>query len=771
LLGQLSRLSVVDQIALSPFSPAHTLEFVSALADGALPAATVRQIADRSEGNAFFCEELTAVYGDDAGVASGLAELLLARVERLGSSARAVVRAASVASTTVTHSSLAAVSSLSSDVLEEALREAVQLNVLVTTDGGYTFRHALLREAVYGDLLPGERVRLHAGYVNVVSSQALLAYHSLRSHDLPRALTASVQAAHAAAEMGAPGERLQHLEQALELLNAIGPADVDELGLLRMAASAAAATGETERAIQFARSVVTKSDELDDPEIAAEARVQLVMVSMPWEYRTMDTQSIVDAAWNLVRDRPPSATKARVLALMARSWVWDWAIELSIDELRAYTEEAIAIAKQVGAPAVEVDALVTLAVFAEWTNHVDEAIQIGRLAAERAASIGAYEVELRARKNTAISLLLDGRLDEALRLVEFIVRRATEVGVPWGLATVDAQMDLVHIRYLLGDWAAALAPLDMSGAPPMVRARIMSPALHVRAAQGDFAGVDAGGAEMDRLTTDGLAHAIGGVGIAQALEWRGQLREAISQIGRVFTHLESLARPSITDASMAATVGISALADLAAAARARGASAEEFIAEGEHLLSRMTDHSPVTRVGKMVYEQRTAMLDMHQARLAAELSRLRGADSPDLWEAAVSAAEGYEYAKAIARWRWASALLTAGSRDEAAAQLLLAHAKAVKLGARPLQTALEALARRGRITLPGLAAGPDTDLTPRELAVLELVATGMTNKQVGDQLYISQKTASVHLSRAMAKLGAANRTEIVSIAHDRGLLA
>jgi DNA-binding NarL/FixJ family response regulator len=773
LLGELARLSVVDQIALSPFSPTDTLEFVSALADGALPAATVRQIADRSEGNAFFCEELTAVYGDGAGVPSGLAELLLARVERLSPPARAVTRAASVASTTVTHSSLQAVSTLSSDALEEALREAVQLNVLVTADGGYAFRHALLREAVYGDLLPGERVRLHAGYADIVSSQALLAYHSLRCHDLPRALSASIQAAHAAAEMGAPGERLHHLEQALELLNAVGPVDVDELALLRMAASAAAATGETERAIQYAQSVVAKADALDDPEVAAEARVQLVMVSMPWEYRTMDFRSVVDAAWDLVRDRPPSATKARILALRARSWVWEWSLDLSIDELREYTEEAIAIAKQVGAAAVEVDALVTLAVFAEWTNHVDEAIQIGRLAAERAASIGAYEVELRARKNTSISLLLAGRLDEALRLVDFTRKRAADVGVPWGLSSVDARMEAVHIRYLLGDWPAALAAVDTAGAPPMVWARITATTLSVLAAQGEFDRVDALAAEMDRVTTDGLALAIGGLGVAEAAEWRGRPREAVEQVDRVFAHLESLARPSINDASMAVNIGISALADLATTARAKGdtATAESLVAQGARLLGRLARHMPVTRVGKLVYEERTAMLKMHQARMAAEVRRLDGTDSPELWEAAVTAADGYEYAVAIARWRWASALLAAGSRDEATAQLQLAHTRAVELGARPLRAALEALARRGRIALPGQSAEPQTDLTPRELSVLELVATGMTNKQVGDQLYISQKTASVHLSRAMAKLGAANRTEVVSIAHDRGLLS
>jgi DNA-binding NarL/FixJ family response regulator len=154
------------------------------------------------------------------------------------------------------------------------------------------------------------------------------------------------------------------------------------------------------------------------------------------------------------------------------------------------------------------------------------------------------------------------------------------------------------------------------------------------------------------------------------------------------------------------------------------------------------------------------------------VSRLHGNDDPALWEVAVDRAADYPYLHALVRWRWACALLAAGSRDEAATQLLAVYEFASRLGAEPLREALVALARRGRITLPGAAvADAASDLTPRELAVLELVATGMTNKQVGAHLYISQKTASVHLSRAMAKLGATNRTEVVSIAHDRGLLS
>jgi DNA-binding NarL/FixJ family response regulator len=123
----------------------------------------------------------------------------------------------------------------------------------------------------------------------------------------------------------------------------------------------------------------------------------------------------------------------------------------------------------------------------------------------------------------------------------------------------------------------------------------------------------------------------------------------------------------------------------------------------------------------------------------------------------------------MARRRLAEVLLDCGRREEAAAELRAAHADAVHMGATPLREAVEALARRARVALAGVE--PETEfLTPREHAVLELVATGLTNRQVGERLYISEKTASVHLSRVMAKLGASSRTEAVSLAYERGLL-
>ncbi|MCY7344097.1 MAG: response regulator transcription factor, partial [Pseudonocardia sp.] len=101
-------------------------------------------------------------------------------------------------------------------------------------------------------------------------------------------------------------------------------------------------------------------------------------------------------------------------------------------------------------------------------------------------------------------------------------------------------------------------------------------------------------------------------------------------------------------------------------------------------------------------------------------------------------------------------------------------ATARRLGAQPLATAVRSLAARAGVRLEGAPpprpAGPDP-LTPRERSVLALVAGGRTNRQVGATLFISEKTVSVHLSRVMSKLGAGSRTEAVSVAYARGLLA
>jgi DNA-binding CsgD family transcriptional regulator len=159
------------------------------------------------------------------------------------------------------------------------------------------------------------------------------------------------------------------------------------------------------------------------------------------------------------------------------------------------------------------------------------------------------------------------------------------------------------------------------------------------------------------------------------------------------------------------------------------------------------------------------------ARAEAEAARLRGETDPDRWSAVVSAfGFGHVYEQARSRLRRAQALAAGGDRGAAAAELVAARAVAVRLAARPLRDAVDALARRARLDLGAGIAPSDGVLTRREHEVILLVAEGLTNRQIGQQLFISAKTASVHVSNVLAKLGVSGRAEAVDVAHRRGLL-
>jgi DNA-binding CsgD family transcriptional regulator len=172
----------------------------------------------------------------------------------------------------------------------------------------------------------------------------------------------------------------------------------------------------------------------------------------------------------------------------------------------------------------------------------------------------------------------------------------------------------------------------------------------------------------------------------------------------------------------------------------------------------------------------------HLGLAQAERSRLEGRSDPERWRAATAAWERLEYPfeAAYARFRLAEALLAGGSpRGQAEAALRPAHQTAVALGAMPLRREIELLAQRGRLHLHesvDTAVTPEASspaaslgLTKREAEVLALVAEGRTNRQIGQALFITPKTASVHVSRILAKLGVAGRGEAAAVAHRLGL--
>ncbi len=782
LLSELVRLATVEQLPLAPFGPADARAFVAALSEEPLEPDVVADIAERSEGNPFFVEELLATGADCRDLPAGLAEVLLARLERFPAETRRVLRVISAANESVSHAALAQVAGLGELELDEALREAVQHHVLVIERGFYTFRHALLQEAVYADLLPGERTRMHAGYAARIQSMpqgrghdAKLAFHSLESRDFATALPALLRAADEAEKLGAPGAALRHIEQAQSIWDAVAPEHrpdgVDELKLLSDASYFAGTSGEPERAVAYARSATEALEPGAPPERASKVWRRLAEALLALEGTFDEAVQAIERAWELVADQEPSGGRAWVLASRAGFQRLLETPELALDS--ALT--AVADARAAGAAGAEASALVTLGTLADSAGDPAQARERLREAEKKAHDSGALNVEIRAMYFLALSYDDQAEMDLALAHAARGVARAEETGLTWSAYGLELRARLLYLRYLTGDWpkedAAGRAGRGVSSA---VAARILANWVLFLVARGRFddAATILPGLREQWMVDVQIALAAGDAAIELAA-WRGDHAEALRVTEELVGWLEKV-EASLLGGIRIVALAMPSIAALAAEARAKGdqAAADAFVATGRRFLEhgRRCAEEGHPRSGTVGPEGRAWL-----ARLEAGASGLEGPGDPDLWAAAVEAyAYGAVYEQAMCRRYQAEALLASG-RPGAAEALEAAHALAVKLDAVPLRDAVRDLAHRARVDLAGVDTPPPlraqpNPLTDRERDVLERVALGRTNRQVGEELYISEKTVSVHLSRVMAKLGASRRAEAVAIAYDRGLL-
>jgi DNA-binding CsgD family transcriptional regulator/tetratricopeptide (TPR) repeat protein len=791
-LSELVRLPAVERVDLAPLGDDDALDLVRQLADGSLAEPLLRRVAQRSEGNAFFAEELVSASSD--GLPHGLAEVLMARVEALEPATQQVLRIASVSGRRVRHDRLSAVTGLPDDELEQALRDAVTHHVLVPETGdadSYVFRHALLREAVYHELLPGERSRLHAGYAahllpDEPGAAADLAHHALAGHDLPRALAASVRAAREANDRDAPAEMLLQAERALDLWGAVPDAEavagVSEIVLVSEAAWAASATGDPDRGASLARRALALTEEAGDAEQISIIGRRYVVRLLELSGHDQEALDVMRRSLALLSEGPPSgalawahAITARVLCRLDR-----WA------EARDSAEAALATAAAVPDPdlpttGAAADALVTLAVCDERGGDPELARRRWEEAMPLARRSGNIGVELRAHYNVGMSLLDAGRLTEAGDAFAAGETRATEAGITWSGYGLELRVAHVIARFMRGDWDDAEIAAEIAGesVSATVASRLTAAGLLTEVARGrlEFAARRAAELHDTQPADEQVVMLIGYVG-AEAALWQGDAADAVVRVGEALAGLEVIYPHHLAAITLAA-LGVAAHAGSASpdvdAARALAAVAEETAEKG------------MPRARTLGPEGQAWLL-----RARAELTRLTG-PSPAAWTAVI-AAFGFEceedvsctgYRQAYGRLRRAEArLAVAADRGEhttaahaevtaaVAEDLLPALAAAQRLGAAPLEGAVRAMAQRAGVRLdavPQRAAAPDV-LTPRERSVLALVAGGRTNRQVGAELFISEKTVSVHLSRVMAKLGASSRTEAVSVAYARGVL-
>jgi DNA-binding CsgD family transcriptional regulator/tetratricopeptide (TPR) repeat protein len=793
-LAELDRGGTGERLELSRLDRAETAaQLVGIL--GAAPAVDlVDGVFARSEGNPFFTEELLErVRAGSGTLPTTMRDLLQGRIEALPEPTRQVLRVAAVAGRQVSHRLLADVAGLDEGWLDGALREAVAHQLLVTRPGedGYEFRHALLREVAEADLLPGERARLHAGYARAlterpeaagVSAAVLageLAVHWDAAGALTRALPARVQAGLAAERAHAFAEAASHYGRALELWELVAdpgrPAGFDRVDLFVRTADAVAFTGAVQLAVELLEDGLAQVEPAAEPVRAAELLARL------GDHRRVagDEAGALGAfeqAERLLVGTPPSAERARVLAAHAYALP-----QTRVGEALARSEEAVACAKAVGARLEEARALRVLAVYLAALGQPDRAITLALEARVIAQDLDDAETVIGTYLAVTFVLKLVGRERDVLEEAQQGYQCACELGLERATGSFVANTFAICLLDT-GGWTECerltreLLAGDRWGVFNLHNAlgRLLS-------RRGEFAAAREQLNLALRLSPPFFSD-WAWLGLAELALWEGHHDEAAAAVAQGLRWCaERDPEGTLPDLSSPwYSLALRLEAERAEQAAAR--QAPEEVAEAQRRATPILaalDRLATARTPQTHYPPVAA----HVQAAQAERSRLERRSDPGRWRAAAAAWERLEhpYDAAYARFREAEALLAGGeSRQQAETALRAAHQTTVALGAGPLRGEIELLAQRGRLRLEGpvdMTASPEVPpspaaslgLTPREVEVLALIAEGRSNRQIGQVLFITPKTASVHVSRILAKLGAAGRGEAAAIAHRLGL--
>jgi DNA-binding CsgD family transcriptional regulator len=483
---------------------------------------------------------------------------------------------------------------------------------------------------------------------------------------------------------------------------------------------------------------------------------------------------VAEATVRETLDEPPTWYRARAMAT--------YAIALTgahrYDDARDWASRARDAARAAGSASVEADALATTGQLALRTGSSGEAIGMFTAAIEQAGAAGAVGVRLRAVYQLAAERLARGELAEAAS----VAHRGVEWADAEGLSLAPFGLDLQHLHFQAhfaeGNWDAAQELAD--GFPVRVtrqaEAVLSAMALFIDVARGNAA-VGERLIWLEPFWDDVFVAYIARGILAEHALWQGDCERALAEAEAA---IDADAWPAHSPSVIRVTaIALAARADRAAQLRAAGdaSGADAEAAAGAALLG-------VAREGASYPARPKAVLGPEGrgwlARCEAEYARLTGTNSPDVWERVLAEfGPGYVYETARTQWRLAEALVEAGRRDEAAAVWRAARDTASGLRAAPLGAALDDLARRARLD-PGNGnrggrgdgsggTSPLAALTDREREVLSLLARGMSNREIGTELFITPKTASVHVSNILGKLGAASRTEAAAIAYREGV--
>ena len=795
LLAELARIDWVDKTELPPLTRGQAEELAVAVLGRTPEQSFADAVYERAQGNPLFTEELLACGGECDTVPDTLADLLLQAVRRLPEDTQEVLRVASAGSGMTSDALLAQISGLDGAKLAAAIRPAVAANVLVTSGDGYSFRHALIQEAVHADLLPGEHATVHNRFARAIDADPALvppgradiekAHHWYSAHDATWALIGSWQASIQASNAVAHAERLMLLDRVLELWDQVPDAaakiGADRVRVLEEAAQSAKDAGEAQRGMAFVELALRELDEAAEP-----VRVALLLrrrFAFRKDLGLTPSETDLQRALCLVPESVSASARTELLLAFSHC-----GINTEGAQYRVWGNDALRLARQLRDRDAESHALANLAMLKAGPTQAagsdSEPFRLLKEARQIAQQAPAYHPTVKLMITETHLLCGAGEYEQAAAAA----RRGIADAERHGLARTGGAflaINLAEPLWYLGQWdeAEQVTGRALDLAPqPRTRVGLWLVDGSIAAARGDFARAARRAAASRTVLALGaydeqhhLPLAVVDVEVALATEGPAAAVEVAAEVFKRYDITAGSPRyawPLLISAVMAASL-------------APGEEATELLDRMRALAEKLDASGPVQRAWQLTYAalDPDAVLNLEPAAnqepesgaetesatgtaadqgTGAERSRLAAADAAAAaWETV-----GQPYETAIALTHAAKIALTERATREAMTRLRRAAPIAQRLGAAPLAAQIADLMRRAGSD----TATADPMLTSRELEVLRLVAAGQSNREIAATLVISPKTASVHVSNILAKLCATTRTEAAVKAHELGLL-
>jgi len=791
LVTEWERVRRVERLHLGRFSREEVAAQLRAIRSGPVTTQLADVVYQRSQGNPFLVEEIVGMVesgGNPYELPPSLRDVLLARTERVSETAQRVLRVASVAGVRVDDRLLAAVAGMSEDQLYSGLREAVDHHLLTVDErcGGYAFRHALTRDAVYHDILPGERARLHAGYGDALSADpslagddlgaggvaAILAHHWYAARDRPRALGASVQAGHLAAAGYAPAEALHHWERALEIWPGV-PDAAERTGLGRttlilLAAEAACNAGDLDRALSLTDQALGDPAVADDPVRRAEVVVRRAVALRGLSRDEEAVAELQDALADLPPERLTTA-HALVLAPLANALC-----RAGQDEQgREIARRAARAAAEVGAILPQADALITYGSTSVYLGDEEGGLAAMNEGLALANRHDLSSVALRGYVNLSDCQEMLGLHTAAAETARVGIGLAEQAGLTRSLGAFLVG-NLTEPLIRLGRWQEALAEIteSLAGEPEGIFAGTL---LLQRAELALWRG-DPQAAERDARASLRLLGDAAEEQYALPVAFiEAELSRAAGNPVAARGRIAPLLKGEIEGVRLRYTwplvwLAMRVEADLAGAGASPPAAAgdEDRVHVLRQLAAQLPGRTPPARAYRAL-----AVAEAARARLPGPRRDRVDGGAAEAWQAAVAAARAAEEALPLCYGllRLTETLIARSERDAAAEAAREGLRLAAGMGA-AIEHELRDLADRARLRVDTPATAEGTGqfrLTDREREVLKLIADGQSNGQIAATLFISPKTVSVHVSNILAKLGVSGRAQATSLAHRVGL--